>query len=98
MQALETASTREQQRAFVGEPTVLEPASCSPGWRGRWTACGRRLFLDAEPDLDRDLLRAGLVERALATVLESIALDDDSKPDERRHRPELHYRLIDDLS
>jgi hypothetical protein len=38
------------------------------GWRtgiDDWT----RLFLDVEPDLDRDLLRAGLVERArLSTV------------------------------
>jgi hypothetical protein len=31
-------------------------------------------------------------------VVESIALeDDDMEPDERRHRLELHYRLIDEL-
>ena len=170
MQALETASTREQQRAFAGEPAVLQhdellprleaamdrvravfkgrelrwghghfkpadlfeypdgrwaitdfghtkmlpegyeealaiwwdqmimgPSGDYESWRADidgWAAC----FLDAEPELDRELLSAGLLERALTTLLESIALEDDMAPDERRRRLELHYRLIDDLS
>src|SRR5215203_2263888 len=170
MQALETASTREQQRAFAGERPVLEHEELLPRleavmdrvraafkgrdlhWGhghfkssdlfeyadGRWaiTDFGHtkmlpegyeealaiwwdqmimgpaedydawradiddwmRRFADAEPELDGDLLAAGVLERALATVLESIALDDDTPPDERRQRLELHYRLIDDVS
>jgi hypothetical protein len=170
MQALETASTREQQRAFAGEPPVLEqrellprleavmdrvravfkgrelrwghghfkPADLFEHPDGRWaiTDFGHtkmlpegyeealaiwwdqmimgsasdyepwraeiddwtRRFLDAEPDLDRDVLEAGLLERALATVLESLALEDDMEPRERRDRLELQYRLIDDLT
>jgi hypothetical protein len=169
MQALETASTREQQRAFTGESPVLDPDELLPRLeaamdrvravfkaRGlRWghghsspptytstrTAAGdhglrahqdaarglrgalaiwwdqmimepaedydrwrtdindwAQLFLSAEPDLDDELLSASLVERALATVLESIALDDDMPPGERRQRLDLHYRLLDDLA
>jgi hypothetical protein len=170
MQALETASTREQQRAFAGQRPVLEHRELLPrletvmdcvraifkgrelhwghghfkpsdlyryadgrwaitdfghtkmlpegyeealaiwwdqmimgprrdygGWRADiddWTA----RFLDAEPQLERDVVAAGLLERALATVLESIALEDDMAPDERRHRLEHLYGLIDDLS
>jgi hypothetical protein len=55
-------------------------------------------FLDAESHLDDDVLSASLLERALANVLESIALEDDMAPEERRHRLELHFRLLDDLS
>jgi hypothetical protein len=170
MQALETASTREQQRAFAGDPAVLEHDELLPRlervmdrvratfkgselhWGhghfkpsdlfeysdGRWaiTDFGHtkmlpegyeealaiwwdqmimgssrdygpwrsdidkwiERFLDAEPQLDRDLLAASVLERALAAVLESIALADDMTPEERRHNLELHYRLIDDLS
>jgi hypothetical protein len=170
MQALETASTREQQRAFAGEPAVLEHRELLPRleaamdrvravfkgrelhWGhghfkpsdlferpdGRWviTDFGHtkmlpegyeealaiwwdqmimgspqeydvwradiddwaKCFLDAEPELDRDVLSAGLVERAIATVLESLGLEDEMAPDERRHRLDLHYRLIDELS
>jgi hypothetical protein len=170
MQALETASTRVQEREFAGEPAVLEhdellqrleavmdrvravfrgrelhwghghfkPSDLFEYADGRWaiTDFGHtkmlpegyeealaiwwdqmimgppqdydvwradiddwmRRFADAEPELDGDLLATGVLERALATVLESIALDDDMAPDERRHRLELHYRLIDDLS
>ena len=170
MQALETASTREQERAFADEPAVLEHDELLPRleavmdraravfrgrelhWGhghfkpsdlfefadGRWaiTDFGHtkmlpegyeealaiwwdqmimgpaedydawradiddwmRRFADAEPELDGDLLATGVLERALATVLESIALDDDTPPDERRQRLELHYRLIDDVS
>ena len=170
MQALETASTREQERAFAGEPAVLEHNELLPRleavmdrvravfkgrdlhWGhghfkpsdlfeyadGRWaiTDFGHtkmlpvgyeealaiwwdqmimgaprdydvwradiddwaRRFAEAEPELDGDLLATALLERALATVVESIALeDDDMEPDERRHRLELHYRLIDEL-
>jgi hypothetical protein len=169
MQALETASTREQQRAFAGEPAVLEHGELLPRleavmdrvravfkgrdlhWGhghfkpsdlfeyadGRWAITDfghtkmlpdgyeealaiwsdqmimgppqdyepwraeiddwQQRFLKAEPELDRDLLSAGLLERSLATLLESIALEDDMAPEERRHRLELHYRLIDDL-
>ena len=43
-------------------------------------------------------MTASLLERAIATVLDSIALEEDMAPDERRHRLELHYRLIDQLS
>src|SRR3712207_490142 len=50
-------------------------------------------FLQAEPELDDEVLTAGLLERALASVLESIALEDDIAPEERRHRLQLHYRL-----
>jgi len=170
MQALESASTREQQRAFAAEPAVLEHQELLPRleavmdrvrpifrgrdlhWGhghfkpsdvfeygdGRWaiTDFGHtkmlpegyeeslaiwwdqmimgppqeydvwradiddwtRRFLDAEPQLDRDVLSAGVLERALAAVLESIGLEDDMAPDERRHRLELHYRLIDELA
>jgi hypothetical protein len=170
MHALETASTREQQRAFGDEPAVLEHGELLPRlesgmdrlrevfkdrelhwghghfkpsdlfeyaddrwaitdfghtkmlpegyeealaiwwdqmimappqdyerWRSNIDDWAKR-FLDAEPQLDRDLLSASLLERALATVLESIALEEDVAPEERRHRLELHYRLIDDLS
>jgi hypothetical protein len=169
MQALETASTREQERAFAGEPAVLEHNELLPRleavmdrvravfkgrdlhWGhghfkpsdlfeyadGRWAITDfghtkmlpdgyeealaiwsdqmimgppqdyepwraeiddwQQRFLKAEPELDRDLLSAGLLERSLATLLESIALEDDMAPEERRHRLELHYRLIDDL-
>jgi hypothetical protein len=55
-------------------------------------------FLDAEPQLHGDVLSASLLERALATVLESIALEHDIAPEESRHRLDLHYRLIDELS
>jgi hypothetical protein len=170
MHALETASTREQQRAFDGEPAVLEHGELLPrleasmdrirtlfknrelhwghghfkpsdlfehpggGWTitdfghtkmlpegyeealaiwwdqmitgppqdyERWRADiddWAQRFLDAEPRLDRDLLSASLLERALATVLESIALEDDVAPQDRAHRLGFHYRLIDDLS
>jgi len=170
MQALESASTREQQRAFAAEPAVLEHQELLPRleavmdrvraifkgrdlhWGhghfkpsdvfeygdGRWaiTDFGHtkmlpegyeeslaiwwdqmimgppqeydvwradiddwtRRFLDAEPQLDRDVLSAGVLERALAAVLESIALEDDMAPDERGHRLQLHYRLIDELA
>jgi hypothetical protein len=87
----------EEALAIWWDQMIIGRPQDYDGWRtgiDDWA----RLFLDAEPDLDRDLLPADLVERALATVLESIALDDDSKPDERRHRLELHDRLIDDLS
>jgi hypothetical protein len=170
MQALETASTREQQRAFAGEPAVLahrellprleaamdrvrevfkgrelhwghghfKPADLFEYPDGRWAitdfghtkmlpegyeealaiwwdqmiiatpedfdrwhadidAWAQR-FLHAEPELSPALLSAGLLERAVATVLESLALEDDMAPEKRRHRLELHYRLIDDLS
>jgi hypothetical protein len=170
MQALETASTREQQRAFAGERTVLEHDELLPRleavmdrvrevFRGRELHWGHghfkpsdlfehadggwvitdfghtkmlpegyeealaiwwdqmvmgppvsfdawradiddwtQRFLDAEPHLDHDVLSASLLERTLANVLESIALEDDMAPEERRHRLELHFRLIDDLS
>jgi hypothetical protein len=170
MHALETASTREQQRAFDGEPAVLEHEELLPRleagmdrvravfkgrelhWGhghfkpsdlfehadGRWaiTDFGHtkmlpegyeealavwwdqmimgvgedyerwradiddwtQRFLDAEPQLEPELLSASLLERALANVLESIALEDDMEPTERRHRLDLHYRLIDELS
>jgi hypothetical protein len=170
MQALETASTREQQRAFAGEPAALEHGELLPrleaamdriravfkgrelhwghghfkpsdlfeyvddrwaitdfghtkmlpegydealaiwwdqmimaspqdydSWRADIDDWARR-FLNAEPELDPALLSSGLLERALATVLEWIALEDDMAPEERRHRLDLHYRLIDDLS
>jgi hypothetical protein len=146
MQALETASTREQERAFAGEPAVLEHNELLPRleavmdrvravfkgrdlhWGhghfkpsdlfeyadGRWaiTDFGHtkmlpvgyeealaiwwdqmimgaprdydvwradiddwaRRFAEAEPELDGDLLATALLERALATVVESIAL------------------------
>jgi len=48
--------------------------------------------------LDRDLLLASLLERALATVLDSIALADDMAPQDRGVRLERQYRLIDELS
>ena len=170
MRALETASTREQQRAFEGEPAVLEhdellprleavmdrvrtsfkdrelhwghghfkPADLFESADGRWaiTDFGHtkmlpegyeealaiwwdqmiagpqqdyerwradiddwvQRFLEAEPQIDRELLSASLLERALATVLESIALEDDIAPADRRHRLDFHYRLIDDLT
>jgi hypothetical protein len=170
MQALEKASTREQQRAFAGDPAVLEHSELLPRleramdlihaafrerglhWGhghfkandlfshadGRWTITDfghtkmvpegyeealaiwwdqmvtaapaaydrwradiddwAQRFLDAEPGLDRDLLLASVLERALATILEWIALDDDMTPQDRRDRLERHYRLIDELS
>ena len=170
MQALESASTREQQRAFAAEPAVLEHQELLPRleavmdrvrpifrgrdlhWGhghfkpsdvfeygdGRWaiTDFGHtkmlpegyeealaiwwdqmimgspqeydawrmdiddwtQRFLDAEPQLHGDVLSASLLERALATVLESIALEHDIAPEESRHRLDLHYRLIDELS
>jgi len=170
MQALETASTREQQRAFAREPAVLKhdellprleaamdriravlkgrelhwghghfkPSDLFEHQDDRWviTDFGHtkmlpegyeealaiwwdqmimglpqdydvwradiddwmRRFLDAEPQLERGVLAAGVLERALAGVLESIALEDDMAPDERRQRLELHYRLMDELS
>ena len=170
MQSLEKASTREQQRAFAGDPAVLEQSEVLPRleramdfiraafkeralhWGhghfkandvfvhgdGRWTITDFghtkmlpegyeealaiwwdqmvtpvpggygpwraaiddwvRRFLDAEPELDPDLLQASLLERALATVLESIALADDMAPQDRRARLERQYRLIDELS
>jgi hypothetical protein len=76
---------------------IMEPAEDYDRWRtdiNDWA----QLFLSAEPDLDDELLSASLVERALATVLESIALDDDMPPGERRQRLDLHYRLLDDLA
>ncbi len=170
MQALETASTREQQRAFEGDPPVLEreqilprldavmdclsavftgrnlhwghghfkpsdvyefrggrrwaitdfghtkmlPEGYEPAvaiwwdqmitapyddyavWRAEIDDWARR-FLDAEPNLDSDVLSASLLERALATVLESIAIEDQLSGREQRERVQLHYRLIDDL-
>jgi hypothetical protein len=170
MQALETASTREQQRAFAGESAVLEHGELLPRleavmdrvrsvfkgrelhWGhghfkpsdlfeyadGRWAVTDfghtkmlpegyeealaiwwdqmimgspqeydawrmdiddwTQRFLDAEPQLHGDVLSASLLERALATVLESIALEHDIAPEESRHRLDLHYRLIDELS
>jgi len=170
MQALETASTREQQRAFAGERPVLEHEELLPRLeavmdRVRVVFKGRELrwghghfkpadvfeypddrwaitdfghtkmlpegyeeslaiwwdqmimspseeyerwraniedwvqrFLGAELELTRDLMSAGLLERALTTVLESIALEDDIAPEDRRHWLALNYRLIDELS
>jgi len=170
MQALETASTREQQRAFDGEPPVLErdellpridaaitrleqvftgrglhwghghfkpddvyefagarrwaitdfghtkmlpegyepalviwwdqliaaPAANYGHWRSEIDDWARR-FRDAEPQLDVETLSASLLERSLAAVLGSIAIEDDLGPDQR-DRLRLHYQLIDELT
>ena len=170
MQALETASSREQQRAFVGERTVLEHGELLPRleaamdrlravFRGRELHWGHghfkpadvfeysdgrfaitdfghtkmlpegfeealaiwwdqmivgepqayddwrsdiddwaQHFLAAEAELNSTHLWGGVLERALANVLETIALDDEMGAEERRNRLELHYRLIDALS
>jgi hypothetical protein len=169
MQALETASSREQQRAFDGDRTVLEHDELLPRLeaamdRVRAVFKGRELhwghghfkpsdvfaygdgrfaltdfghtkmlpdgfeeaiviwwdqmvvgapqsydewrsaiddwaeqFLAAEPELDPRQLWAGVLDRALSNVLETIALDDEMDAEERRHLLGLHYRLIDDL-
>jgi hypothetical protein len=170
MQALEVASTREQQRAFAGEQQVLEhdellprleaamdrirvvfkgrelhwghghfkPADVFESPDERWfitdfghtkmlpegyeeslaiwwdqmvmrpTENFQRWWADiddwaqrfqrAEPNLERDVLAAGLLERALATVLETIALQDDIAAEDRRRWLKMQYRLIDELS
>jgi len=170
MQALETASSREQQRAFAGERTVLEHGELLPrleaamdllralfrrrqlhwghghfkpadlfeysdgrfaitdfghtkmlpegfeeamaiwwdqmiigesqtygDWRSEIDAWGQE-FLAADTELDSSRLWGAVLERALANVLETIALDDDMAAAERRNRLEFHYRLIDDLT
>jgi hypothetical protein len=55
-------------------------------------------FVDRVDGVDHEILRAGLLERSLATVLEWLVLEDDMAPDERAARLQLHERLIDDLS
>jgi hypothetical protein len=171
MQALETASTREQQREFDGQPRVLEndeilprlervmtrlsevftgrdlhwghghfrpsdvyefadgrrwaltdfghtkmlPEGYEPAlaiwadqmivvptgeydlWRRELDDWSRR-FLEAEPQLVADVLSAGLLERSLSTVLESITTEEDLSGEERSERLRLHYRLMDDLT
>lgn len=42
-------------------------------------------------------MTASLLERALASILESIVLEQDMSGDDRRLRLALHYRLIDEL-
>jgi hypothetical protein len=86
----------EEALAIWWDQMIMGPPGDYDRWRADiddWT----QRFLEAEPGLDRDVLSAGLLERALATVLDSIALEDDMASDERRDRLELHYRLIDDL-
>jgi hypothetical protein len=171
MQALETASTREQERAFDGEPPVLEhddilprleavmdrlsqvftgralywghghfkpadvyefagaerwaitdfghtkmlPEGYEPAlaiwwdqmimapdedyrrWRGEIDDWARR-FLEAEPQLDGEVLSAGLLERSLTTVLETLAIEEDLSRKERDEQLRLHYALIDELA
>jgi len=170
MRALATASSRDQQRVFAGEPPVLQPEELLPrleatldriravckgrelhwghghfkpadlfaygdgrfaitdfghtkmlpdgfeealaiwwdqlittdpdsydDWRPQIDDWARR-FVAAEPELDSGQLWAGVTERALANVLETIALDDDMSAEQRRKRLELHYRLIDALT
>jgi hypothetical protein len=66
-------------------------------WRANiddWSA----RFVDRIDDLSEEIMRASLLERSLATVLEWLALEDDLADDERDARLELHERLIDDLS
>lgn len=170
MQALETASVREQQRAFDGRPPVLQhdeilprleavmdrlnrvfkgralhwghghfkpadvyefagarrwaitdfghtkmlPEGYEPAFAiwwdqmimaphkdyGRWR---RQIddwvwrFLEALPKLESEVLSASVLERALASVLKSIAIEDELSGEERRERLRLQYRLIDEL-
>jgi hypothetical protein len=54
-------------------------------------------FLDRMPGLGADVMRASLLERAVATILESVVLEQDMPDEERRQRLELLYRLIDGL-
>jgi len=171
MQALEKASTREQQREFAGERPVLdrdafverldrgldrlrtvlggrplhwghghvkspdvyeypsgdrwaltdfghtkmlpegyEPAftiwwdrmmEAPPARYGEWRAEideWSARFVDRVDDLSEEIVRASLLERSLATVLEWLALEDELPGDEREARLGLHERLIDDLS
>jgi hypothetical protein len=66
-------------------------------WRAEihdWSA----RFVQRVDDLSDDIMRASLLERSLATVLEWLALEDDLPADERGARLELHERLIDELS
>jgi hypothetical protein len=66
-------------------------------WRAEiddWSA----RFVGRIDDLGDEVMRASLLERSLATVLEWLALADDLPDDERSARLELHQRLIDDLS
>lgn len=87
---------REEALAIWWDQMVMRPRESFDAWRADiddW----RQRFLDAEPQLDHDVLSASLLERTLANILESIALEDDTAPEERRNRLELHFRLIDDL-
>jgi hypothetical protein len=55
-------------------------------------------FLDAEPQLHGDVLSASLLERDRLQYGRERALEHDIAPEESRHRLDLHYRLIDELS
>jgi hypothetical protein len=87
----------EEALAIWWDQMVMGPPERYDAWRADIDDWMQR-FLDAESHLDDDVLSASLLERALANVLESIALEDDMAPEERRHRLELHFRLLDDLS
>jgi hypothetical protein len=65
-------------------------------WRGEigdWSA----RFMGRLSDLDGGVMDASLLERSLAAILESIVLEQDMSPEERRERLDLQYRLIDEL-
>jgi hypothetical protein len=65
-------------------------------WRRRIDEWVTR-FVDRVPDLDPDVMRASVLERALSSILESIVVARDMGDEERSHRLEFHYRLIDEL-
>jgi hypothetical protein len=87
----------EEELAIWWDQMIMGVSEDYDRWRADIDDWAQR-FLRAEPELDRELLTAGLLEPALASVLESNALEDKMAPEERRHRLDLHYRLIDDLS
>lgn len=87
----------EPALAIWWDQLIVAPSGDYPHWRAEIGDWARR-FLNAQPQLDPEVLSASLLERSLSTVLESIAIDDDLTADERGDRLRLHYQLIDDLT
>lgn len=87
----------EPALAIWWDQMVIAPQADYDRWRAEIDEWAGR-FLEAEPELDRSTLFAALLERSLATVLESIAVEEDLADEERQERLRLHYRLIDELT
>lgn len=54
-------------------------------------------FVGRRPHLDHTMMSASLLERAVASILESVVMEQDMDDEERKWRLEHHYRLIDEL-